>query len=736
LRAKLSDLYVSGWYLIGGLIFTLLAYPVGNLVPELLPGAQGAAFSGLWIHDAIGLYVTPLALAIAYWVIPVATRRPIYSHFLSMLGFWGLFFVYPLNGTHHYVFSAIPMEAQYAAVTASVILGLDVILVVTNLLMSLKGSAQIIKSNMPLRFVREGILFYLLVSLQGSAQALLPFNKLVHFSDWVIGHSHLAMLGFASFITIGGLGHVWQSLPGAKYNAKAMSLCYWLLLAGLILMVGDLTLAGLVEANTWQSGLPWLESVRAVKNYWLTRTISGLPIILGFISLVFAFFTGEPNEHAVPVEQAKPSFEAQGAKKETSKSGADSLLNMAYLSASIAGIVFFIVSFGLLAILPGLAIEKEIKRTQPKTMLALSPSEERGRHIYARDGCAYCHTQQIRVVPNDVQRFGAPTRAWETIYEYPQLWGTRRIGPDLARESQVRTDDWQLTHLYNPRLVVKDSVMPPFPWLFNGSASKPSQEAIDLLAYLKSLGRERQLAGYKPVFQTVPSYCECSDDVKKLETAPIAICTNATMARQNRMKVLLPMPPDASERGELAKKGALLFSQNCASCHGTGGRGDGAAAETLMPVPANLTIKHLSDERLSFVLLNGVYGSAMPAWRDMPQKDLQSLVAYVSGLGSSPSAVTTQSTEAKLLYLKNCATCHGTTGSGNGPAAGALAPLPTNFQQICPSTARALQVINDGVPGTSMPPWKDQLTLAERGMLASYVTSLYSAAESETKEKP
>ena len=103
-----------------------------------MAGASGAAFSGLWIHDAVGLFVTPLALAIIYFVIPAATRRPIYSHFLSMLGFWLLFFLYPLNGTHHYVFSVIPMSAQIGAITASALLGVDVIIVVANLLLSLQ----------------------------------------------------------------------------------------------------------------------------------------------------------------------------------------------------------------------------------------------------------------------------------------------------------------------------------------------------------------------------------------------------------------------------------------------------------------------------------------------------------------------------------------------------------------------------------------------------------------------
>src|SRR6266850_2175834 len=252
LKKGLPGLYVSAWYIIGGLIFTTLAYPVGNLAPQLLPGAIGAAFSGLWIHDAVGLYVTPLALAIAYFVIPVAAGRPIYSHFLSMIGFWLLFFVYPLNGTHHYVFSSIPMDAQKAAIAASAYLGMDVILVVTNLLLSLRGSSGLVGRDLPLRFVWTGVVFYLLVSLQGSLQASMPVNRLTHFTDWVVGHSHLAMLGFATFIAAGGLAHVWQRIPGARCSGRALSWAYWLLLSGLLLMVADLTIAGLIEAHFWQ----------------------------------------------------------------------------------------------------------------------------------------------------------------------------------------------------------------------------------------------------------------------------------------------------------------------------------------------------------------------------------------------------------------------------------------------------------------------------------------------------
>jgi cbb3-type cytochrome oxidase subunit 1 len=300
---RLESLYVSSWYVIGSLVFTLLAYPMGNIVPEVVPGAQGAAFSGLWIHDAVGLFVTPLAVAILYFVIPAASGRPIYSHFLSMLGFWLLFLVYPLNGTHHYVYSAIPMEAQVTAIAASAILGVTVILVVFNLLMSLRGSG-IFPNDAGLKFAAMSAIFYLIVSIQGSLQAQMAINQAVHFSDWVIGHSHLAMLGFATFAAAGGLVHAWQRIPWARYNARAVTWSYWLLLAGVVMMVASLTAGGIVEARLWQSDAPWLDSVRAARPFWLHRSLAAIPITAGFIALLAGLMTGPRGAGLRTIEPA------------------------------------------------------------------------------------------------------------------------------------------------------------------------------------------------------------------------------------------------------------------------------------------------------------------------------------------------------------------------------------------------------------------------------------------------
>lgn len=322
----LESLYVSSWYILGALVFTLLAYPMGNIVPEVVAGASGAAFSGLWIHDAVGLFVTPLALAIIYFVIPAATGRPIFSHFLSMLGFWLLFFLYPLNGTHHYVFSVIPMAAQMGAITASTLLGLDVLIVVTNLFLSLRGTG-FVPRDPALRFVAAGTLFYLIVSMQGAAQAQMAVNQAVHFTDWVIGHSHLAMMGFASFAAAGGLVHAWQRIPWAPYNARAINAAYWLMTAGLVVMVSDLTIAGLLQGQSWQAGAPWVESLEVTRPYWLVRTLSGIPLAAGFLALLWGLTSGprgaglrevENGVGVEPVAEVAPRLAIASSTVETS----------------------------------------------------------------------------------------------------------------------------------------------------------------------------------------------------------------------------------------------------------------------------------------------------------------------------------------------------------------------------------------------------------------------------------
>src|SRR5665213_510803 len=395
------------------------------------------------------------------------------------------------------------------------------------------------------------------------------------------------------------------------------------------------------------------------------------------------------------------------------------LLRMSYLAAAVAGVGFFVMSLLLLGVWPGRTLEQQIRTMSPKHPLALTASEERGRKIYAREGCAYCHTQQIRYVANDVARFGRATLAWETIFDYPQLWGTRRIGPDLSREASVRSADWQLSHLYAPRSLVADSIMPPFPWLFDGAPDRPTQEARDLLDYLETLGRDRALAG--PEGETrARATCNCSDEEKQFAFGPVLNASPAMARRQGDYSKL-------SESGDL-NRGRELYSHNCAGCHGTRGEGDGPGAAGLRPRPENLSDHDYTLDRLSFSLWNGSAGTAMPAWRDLPVQDLSALAQVVRGFHAAQPEPTLPQDVLDLgsrVYAAHCAQCHGENGAGDGSAAGQFPIAPTNFRMQRPSLAASLRAVRNGVEGTPMAPWTSQLSEAELSAAAYYVRGFF-----------
>lgn len=709
-----ENLYVSSWYIIGALVFTLLSYPMGNLVPEFVPGAAGAAFSGLWIHDAVGLFVTPLALAILYFVVPASTGKPIFSHFLSMLGFWGLFFLYPLNGIHHYIYSVIPMAAQATAIVASFLLGLVVIIVVSNLMLSQRGSGWI-PQNIALRFASMSVVFYLIVSLQGSLQADMAFSQAVHFTDFIIGHSHLAMLGFATFAGIAGIIHAWQKLPDSSLNLRALDWSYWLLTIGITVMVVDLTLAGLVQGEYWQGTAPWLDSVRASSPYWLVRSLSAIPVTLGFVLVFYALLSGE---------RTTASNSAQGSSanlvhESKATTGLSPALRMSYTVAAVAGIGFFIFSVSLLGVIPRQTLSEETLALAPGPALSLSPAEERGRDIYAREGCSYCHTQQVRYTEADIQRFGAPSLAWEGRTDYPHMLGTRRIGPDLARTANTRTKEWHLAHLYSPRSVVPQSIMPAYPEMFGGSADRPLRDAMDLLAYLESLGRERELAWPEGDRRAR----ELTDDERALMSLNTELLNaHPAMTRPRGSAPALP----ASSNTEY---GLSLWRDNCSGCHGSNGRGDGPAAQWLQPAPVNLAEHRYHPALLADVLWNGVHGSSMPAWRDLNPEQLAALVAVVESFSEVDTGFTASALvgQGQLVYQTHCAECHGDNGDGNGFAAANLPIpiMPTNFTQDLMSEDAIMRTLQQGVAGTSMAPWGDRLNQADMNAVTHYVRSLF-----------
>lgn len=173
----------------------------------------------------------------------------------------------------------------------------------------------------------------------------------------------------------------------------------------------------------------------------------------------------------------------------------------------------FLTALIFTALFPAMNLNWDPKTADAKQLFHASvggngytPWEERGRMVYQREGCMYCHSQQIRPLRTEMIRYGihqTPAPAAderEDIYDEPHFLGTKRNGPDLSRIAGKYSDDWQYSHLYNPQQMVPGSIMPAFTWLFiNTNPADPSMEPIPdddckaLVAYLQTLGRDRNV---------------------------------------------------------------------------------------------------------------------------------------------------------------------------------------------------------------------------------------------------
>lgn len=361
----------------------------------------------------------------------------------------------------------------------------------------------------------------------------------------------------------------------------------------------------------------------------------------------------------------------------------------------VAGIGFFVVAFLGMGVAPWTTLKG---LTPPAGMAERTPLEERGRQIFMHEGCWHCHTQFVRPIAGEPLRYGPVSFAAEYLREVPQLFGTRRVGPDLAREAGKRTDDWHLAHFYNPRHTTPWSVMPGYAWFFAARDGKlePTEDAKALVAYMQSLGRNVQ-----PVMQ-------------ERETAYRAQFTVGT-------------GPAATP--ESLDHGRTLFARECQGCHGVRGNGQGAAVAFLQPPAADLTAVRPTAAYVYRVLHLGIPGSSMPAFRDYRSDDLWALAQYVVSLSADadlavpePSAEVIAQSKAQFAAL--CAVCHGDAGHGDGPAGMAVQPAPPDFHALRPTGQRILDVLQHGVPGSAMAPFP-QLTTTERTGMAAYLHTLW-----------
>ncbi|MDC1141571.1 cbb3-type cytochrome c oxidase subunit II [Planctomycetota bacterium] len=324
----------------------------------------------------------------------------------------------------------------------------------------------------------------------------------------------------------------------------------------------------------------------------------------------------------------------------------------------------------------------------------------RGRETYINEGCWHCHSQFVRPVGNEEFRYGPVSQAWESMHDVPNTYGTRRVGPDLAREAGRRTDDWHLAHLWNPRATVPNSIMPKYPWMYEETADgwKPTEKATDLVAYLQTLGHHFEKDVHEQVW---PKRVSISGTPRRTEIN--------------------------------AKRGEELWGKNCVGCHGERGDGNGLAKDFLIPSAADLTTRYLPRAEVYRVLYMGSEGSSMPSFIELPEKDLWALAQYVSDLGrgaKKPALKTVADAKVsagKTVYEKNgCTTCHG--DNAGVPANRAFKPAPKEFKDRLYHPDYLKRVMVEGRPGTTMAPYP-QIQGGDLENLIAYLSSLYDKSE-------
>jgi cytochrome c oxidase cbb3-type subunit 1 len=284
-----GPMYVSLWYFMAAFVWTFLTYAMGNFLPQyFVSGTAAGAVGGLFIHDLVGLFVTPLGWGLMYYFVPILLRKPIWSHGLSLVGFWGLAFFYPLTGIHHFLYTPIPMFLQYGAVISTIAVEMVVTTVLVNFFATLRGSGGELTANLPIRWFYTGMIFYFLTCLQCAFQTTLTFQALIHFTDWVVGHAHMVMFGVFSLWLLGVMTYLFpRLLKTAWYSRGLCEWHYWLSTVGIALMSSDLIVAGLFQGYSWGQLLPWDVSIDFSIPFWSVRLVAGLLMFAGL--LVFAF---------------------------------------------------------------------------------------------------------------------------------------------------------------------------------------------------------------------------------------------------------------------------------------------------------------------------------------------------------------------------------------------------------------------------------------------------------------
>jgi len=492
-------MYVALWFYIATIVTVTVLHVFNNLVVPIglaksypiYAGVQDAFMQWWYGHNAVAFFLTTPFLGLMYYFLPKAANRPVFSYKLSILHFWSLVFIYIWAGPHHLHYTALPEWASTLGMLFSVMLWMPSWGGMINGLLTLRGAWHKVSVDPVLKFFVVGITFYGMSTFEGPMLSVKAVNGLSHYTDWTIAHVHSGALGWNGMMTFGMLYWLTPRLFQTKlWSTKAASLHFWIATIGILLYIVPIYVAGLAQGLMWRSMdetgqlvyPDFVETISSILPMWWLRVLGGALFVGGVILMVVNYvmtWLTRPSKYDVPVYQApklekiadykepRPESQLNSAPVLDLARGVDSWSQMTWHRRWERLPVRFTVLTTLAVVIASLfeIIPTFLIRSNVPTISSVkpyTPLELAGRDIYVAEGCYNCHSQMIRPMVAETKRYGEYSKAGEFIYDHPFQWGSRRIGPDLAREGGKQSSLWHWRHFENPQALNEASVMPPF----------------------------------------------------------------------------------------------------------------------------------------------------------------------------------------------------------------------------------------------------------------------------------
>ncbi len=302
-KRKISEIYISNWYLLGGLIWTITLATIGYL-PNFQDGLGETVIQGYYMHQGVGMWFMTFTLGLIYYYLPSSLNKPIYSYSLGVLAFWTQMLFYTMIGTHHFVFSPLPWWLQTVAIVFSAGMVIPVVAGTANFLMTMRGSWSEISKSYVLPFFLVAVIFYFVGSTQGSVQAFRFTNYVWHFTDFNVAHSHMTMYGIITFALWACVYAILPRITGKEPRQFFVGVHFWLAFIGLFAYMISMMAGGTLKGLSWMEGEPFINSVVLMQPYWVWRAIGGSLMFLSHLVFAYNFY--------VMVKTVKPVAKAEG----------------------------------------------------------------------------------------------------------------------------------------------------------------------------------------------------------------------------------------------------------------------------------------------------------------------------------------------------------------------------------------------------------------------------------------